>query len=281
MKHSKLMSKLTKTSMALLLAGALSAHPAIAIPAPAGIGNELEMEFNVYDVVYSNIVKLTWEDGEQAMKQFQTRRGSAQQVNYKVTAGTDFEDYTELVSEKVDVLLKVSGMDPNNIQSVTTDGNAVQPVQIDGDTYYLLKDGVNIERSMTAINGNMSIAFNSVTSGNPYSLKIVTVKDEVQAQEGPVLHYIDNDFNSNNEFYVTFGSQSSLSDWFSNLTSVTVSKDNGVTYSPVDLSNLTLNSDDSITITGDAAQFQQGYWMLYYKFKSTGFGESTFYWGAP
>ncbi|WP_281889715.1 hypothetical protein [Paenibacillus sp. YYML68] len=278
MKHSKLMSKLTKTSMALLLAGALSAQSAIATPAPAGIGNELEMEFNVYDVVYSNIVKLTWDDGEQAMKQFQTRRGAAQQVNYKVTAGTDFEDYTELVAEKVDVLLKVTGMDPNNIQSVTADGNAVQPVQIDGDTYYLLKDGVNIERSMAAIDGSMSIAFNSVTSGNPYSLKIVTVKDEVQAQEPPQLHYVS-DLNNEGVWSITFGSQSSLTNWYNNLTSATVSKDANTTYAPFNLSEITLNSDNTITITGDAAQMDYNHWVLFYKFNATGYKEGTAIWG--
>ncbi|WP_281889714.1 hypothetical protein [Paenibacillus sp. YYML68] len=270
--------------MTLLLAGALSAHPVFADAPPQGIGNELEMEFNVYDVVYSNIVKLTWDDGGQALKPFQTRRGIAQQVNYKVTAGTDYDDYTELGDQKVDVLLKVSGMNPSNIQTVTADGNEVQPVQIDGETYYLLKDGVNIARSMTAINGNMSIAFNSVTYGNPYSVKIVTVKDEVQQQleqEAPQFYHVSTDYSSPVRS-VTLGANSPLEDWYANLYSVSYSKDDESTYNMLDMDDITLNSDGTITITGDAAEidYQNNYYVLYYKFKSTGYKEGAFnYWG--
>lgn len=220
------------TGLTVVLAGSIGIQTAFA--ESAGVGNELEMQFNVTE--FTSLVNLTWKDGGQAPKSFDSKKGVAQKINYVIEDGKDFIDY-ELDPQTVNVMLEITDADPGKIETVEAGGVEVESTTINGSesVYYLLKGNVQISKDMEAIEGTLEITFNAVTGATPFTAKIVTLKEE--APKAPVLTFTTGNPYGSPIGYMGYHATGLTQAWANSITACYYSTNGGSSYTQMNVNS--------------------------------------------
>ncbi|WP_138754486.1 hypothetical protein [Paenibacillus sinopodophylli] len=145
------------------------------------IGNELQAEFQVTaDVDAEDTVVLSWDSAAlQLDKQtFNMSKDVEKEVTYYVSPGVENDD-----DLTVSVLLKIPTSYASAVDSLSVDGNDVNSFVDGSNTYYLIKQGLEVDSDSSALTDAFDITFKAVSLPNtPFTASLLAV-DETPGPE--------------------------------------------------------------------------------------------------
>lgn len=273
---------LKKLAMATALAGCLFGSFASAAFAAvdAGslnnqVGNELQASFNVTEAV-ENTVVISWDAAglNLGLDNYDLIKNETKTITYYVSPGANNDD-----DLTVSVLLKAPLSSYMYVQSVEVEGALVQNGFVDGDhIYYVLKEGLEVEVASMAYIGNFDIAFNTASTGGPFSASLIAVKEGLKST--PSFVFTDSEFSDGQYESLRFDADGSVppADWYSGLT-VSYSKDGGQTYTAINwVDDYSMDAVQGWFIFyGQSMPDTNSNWIVHYKFVSPGYEDVIVY----
>ncbi|MBP1930192.1 hypothetical protein [Ammoniphilus resinae] len=163
------------------------------------ISNPLELRINVNELISSDLISLSWAEGDQEAKEINTRKNKVETVTVTAAPGADIGELGEPI--KFGVVVQVPTEDANKIGRLTVDEEEASIIKSpDGNyTYYVIKDGLEMTDDSGTEEASFDISFVSLTKERSISANILAVKEqgvESIPTEAPVVSVVDFVYNS-------------------------------------------------------------------------------------